>query len=334
MRNNVPEGLKEAQSYANTRTTGKEQYYTKKEVVDLCIEEVLKHVDLKDKKILEPCGGTGEFIEGLLRVGVDAESIISYDIEPHHELVKSGDYLEKEFEETNLISITNPPFGRASQLAKKFFNHAADHSKYICYLVPRSWRKWSTINSLDENFHLIADIDLPKDCFYLPENKTNEKGVLSTVFQIWERREEKRKKIKVPDHKLIKKIQPSKKTVTSHRKVDKVLYERAEDGSFVEVTDEFFNKVKVKRPNKVKGANFQIIVFGHGCGKCKEITEPEVEAKTTTMYLQVEREDVKEALKSVNFSKFCKNVAYVEALSIQEINYCLNEHFGLPNFEF
>jgi hypothetical protein len=41
-----------------------------------------------------------------------------------------------------------------------------------------------------------------------------------------------------------------------------------------------------------------------------------------------------EALKSVEFSRFYKSTAYTEALSIQEINYLLNEEiFGDPMIE-
>jgi hypothetical protein len=39
-------------------------------------------------------------------------------------------------------------------------------------------------------------------------------------------------------------------------------------------------------------------------------------------------------LKSVDYSKFYKNTAYTEALSLQEINYLLNEEiFGDPMIE-
>jgi hypothetical protein len=311
MSNNVKAGHKNKQSYANTRTTGKEQYYTDSDVADQCLKEVEKHIDLKNKVLLEPCGGTGEFIEAMLRLGLNKNQIISYDIQPKHPMVQKGNYLETTIEQSGLVSITNPPFGRASQLAKQFFNHAASHSDYICYLVPKSWRKWTTMNSLDDNFHLIADIDMPKNCFYLPDGTKNEKDVLNTVFQIWERRETKRKKIKIPNHNLIQKIQPSKKTV-----IDK-------------------NNKEVKRPDKIKGANFQMIVFGHSCGQCKDL-DPNVEydAKTTTMYLKVDRQDVKHFLKNHDFSEHYNNVAYVQALSIAEINYELNKHFGLKNFIF
>jgi len=298
--NNVKGGHKNKQSYANTRTTGKEQYYTNLDVVNLCLEEVQKHIDLTGRTLLEPCGGTGEFIEGFQRLGVPTTDIISYDIEPKHWLVQQGNYLETDFSAyKNLISITNPPFGRASSLAKKFFNHGAKHCEYICYLVPKAWRKWTVHNSLDKDFWLIADIDIPKDCFYLADGTKNDKSVLSTIFQIWRRKDKKRKKIKVPDHKLIKKILPS--------------------------TDQKGNRI-------VKGANFQMIVFGHSCGKTSNISGT-VPHKTTTMYLKIDRQDVKDALKAIDYSKYYNNVSYVQALSIQEINYELNEWFGLKNFK-
>ena len=334
MSNNVKGGHKNKQSYANTRTTGKEQYYTNAAVVDLCLEEVQKHIGLTGRTLLEPCGGTGEFIKGFQRIGIPTSNIISYDIEPLHWLVQEANYLETDFSAyKNLVAITNPPFGRASSLAKQFFNHAAEHCEYICYIVPKSWRKWTTHNALPLNFHLIADIDMPNRGFYLPDGSTPDEDVLSTVFQIWQRKKKKRKLIKVPDHKLIKKITPKQKIVTSHKKVTKTLYELV-DNKYVEFEVPCYEKVKVKRPDYVVGANFEMIVFGHSCGKCREITEDRVDGKTTTMYLKIDRQDVKDALKAIDFSKYYNNVSYVQALSIQEINYELNEWFGLKNFKF
>lgn len=336
MSNNVKAGHKNKQSYANTRTTGKEQYYTNKEVVDLCLTEVQKHIDLKGKILLEPCGGTGEFIKGFKRIGIPTSNIISYDIEPKHPLVKKGNYLETNFSGHNdLVSITNPPFGRASSLAKQFFEYATTHCEYICYLVPKSWRKWTAHNSLNRHYHLISDIEMPKNCFYLPDGKTKEADVLNTVFQIWQRKKKKRKTIKIPDHKLIKKVQPVKKEVSVHRKTDNRVFYEIIENDIVKVEDELFTKHMQKRPDKIKGVNFEMIVFGHSCGQCKELDpSQQYEAKTTTMYLKIDRDDVKQALRKIDFSKYYNNVAYVQALSIQEINYELNEWFKLKNFKF
>ena len=122
-KNKVLSGHQGKQSYANKRKTGAEQYYTVPKVVDLCISEVSKVVDLKGMQIIEPAGGTGEFIDGLIRAGVKSENIISFDLDPRHPMVKKGNFLTQEIKTKGpTISITNPPFGRASSLAKKFFN--------------------------------------------------------------------------------------------------------------------------------------------------------------------------------------------------------------------
>lgn len=338
MNNNVKAGHKNKQSYANTRTTGKEQYYTNPDVVDLCMAEVQKYIDLTNRTILEPCGGTGEFIEGFIRAGIPTNKIISYDIEPKHRLVKEANYLKTDMSSyNNLISITNPPFGRMSSLAKKFFKHAATHSEYICYLIPKSWRKWSTINSLDENYHLISDIEMPKNCFYLPNQQETKKDVLNTVFQIWQRRDTPRVKIEIPDNGLVTKVIPVQKKVKVYQKLKEQLYRKNEEtGEFVAVEMENLKNLTLQsRPSHVTGVNFEMIVFGHSCGKTKRLDPKErYDAKTTTMYFNIQREDVKQALESIKFSVHYNNVSYVQALSLQEINYELNKHFGLNNFTF
>lgn len=295
MSNNVKEGHKNSQSYANTRKTGKEQYYTNADVADYCLGIVQKHVELSGKNVLEPAGGTGEFIKGFQRIGIPDHLITSYDIEPKHPMVELGNYLETSFDK-EFVSITNPPFGRASSLAKQFFNHAADHSSYICYLIPRAWRKWSTRNSLDPYFHLIADEHVPQNGFYLSDGSTKENNVLQTVFQVWEKRSYKREKIVIPDHGLVKKIRPNKE-------------------------------------KSVVGANVQLIVFGWSCGKVIEI-ESRVKSVTTSIYLQIDDPKVIKALKEIDFSKHYKNVSTVYSLSLPEINYELNNYFGLPNWKF
>lgn len=337
MSNNVKNGHRLKQSYANTRTTGKEQYYTNPDVVDTCIQEVAKHIDLSNRFILEPCGGTGEFIEGLKRHGIPEDKIVSYDIEPKHPKVILSDYLKTDIGYKNYVSITNPPFGRMSTLAKKFFNHAADHSDYICYLIPKSWRKWSTQNSLDNRFHLVADIELPKNCFYLPNNQETKKDVLNTVFQIWEKRQTERQKIVIPDNNLIKKIIPKMKKVKVYQKIKEKLYKKDKaTGQFYEIETENLRKVDTQsRPDSVTGANFEMIVFGHSCGKFKELDPKQrYDAKTTTMYFKIDRQDVIDAMKEIDFSVHYNNVSYVQALSLQEINYELNEYFKLNNYKF
>jgi hypothetical protein len=52
------------------------------------------------------------------------------------------------------------------------------------------------------------------------------------------------------------------------------------------------------------------------------------------MFLKLKHPQALAALERVDYSKFFKNTAYTEALSLQEINYLLNEEiFGDPMIE-
>ena len=80
-------------------------------------------------------------------------------------------------------------------------------------------------------------------------------------------------------------------------------------------------------------ADVALTLFGYGCGT---VTPHFSRARkvSTQMYLRLLHPDALTALKSVDFSRFSRNVAYTEALALPEINYLLNEHlFGDPGLE-
>ena len=272
----------------NTRVTGKEQYYTPLALAHSLVgyvEQVLG--PLKDKKVLEPAGGTGSFVEAALAKG--AKEVISFDIEPLHEAVVSGSFLDQELGEKNLITISNPPFGRNNSLSIPFFNHAAAVSDAICFIVPRSWRKWSVTNRLDLNFELVFDQDIDIDYVDSTGELISDKSRLATCFQIWKKTVSPRIPVKIKDMGVIEKVSPEL-------------------------------------------ADVSLTIFGYGCGNVKQ--QFDRVPNTTQLFLKLNHPKALEALKSVEFSKFYKNTAYTEALSIQEINYLLNEAiFGNPMIE-
>ncbi|MEY4639180.1 MAG: hypothetical protein RLY13_178 [Actinomycetota bacterium] len=272
----------------NKRTTGKEQYYTPGHLADSLITEVAALVpDLANRTILEPAGGTGSFIKAAEKFGV--KKFLSFDIEPKHDSVSKQDFLHAEVSVQNAVTISNPPFGRNNALSIPFFNKAADHSEYICFIVPRSWRKWSVINRLDRRFHLIADHDIEIDYENDTGQKLSEKNALATCFQIWQRKSELRPKYVVQDHGLIEKTKP-------------------------------------------EDADVALTIFGFGCGKLA--TEFTRKPNTTKMFLKLKHPQALAALQSVDYSRFYKSTAYTQALSLQEINYLLNESIlGNPHLE-
>ena len=277
-----------ATKLGNTRVTGKEQYYTPKPLALELVAQIEKVIgSLAGKTVLEPAGGTGAFIEAVQAIGVTR--VISFDIEPLHELVSVGDFLEQEIKESNLITISNPPFGRNNSLSIPFFNHAAKVSDAICFIVPRSWRKWSVTNRLDLGFELALDLDIDIDYVDAAGMPLSNKNHLATCFQIWKKADTPRTLVRVTDKGIIEKVSPEL-------------------------------------------ADVSLTIFGYGCGKVKTQFEPV--ANTTQMFLKLKHPKALAALESVDYSKFFKNTAYTEALSLQEINYLLNEEiYGNPMIE-
>jgi hypothetical protein len=272
----------------NTRVTGKEQFYTPKPLARKLVAQIENVLGpLAGKTVLEPAGGTGAFIEAVLDRGV--ERVISFDIEPLHELVTEGSFLDQQILDRNLITISNPPFGRNNSLSIPFFNHAADSSDAICFIVPRSWRKWSVTNRLDLRFELVLDIDLDIDYVDASDEALSNKSHLATCFQVWKKTGQTRKLVKVVDKGIIEKVTPDH-------------------------------------------ADVSLTIFGYSCGKVK--TEFEKVPNTTQMFLKLHHPQALQALESVDYSRFFKNTAYTEALSLQEINYLLNEAiYGDPMIE-
>ena len=272
----------------NTRVTGKEQYYTPLALAHTLVEYVEQVLGpLKNMRVLEPAGGTGSFVEAALARGV--KEVISFDIEPLHEAVVKGSFLDQTLSDQGLITISNPPFGRNNSLSIPFFNHAAPVSDAICFIVPRSWRKWSVSNRLDLNFELVFDQDLDIDYVDSTGELISDKSRLATCFQIWKRTSSPRVPVKIKDMGVVEKVSPEL-------------------------------------------ADVSLTIFGYGCGTVKQ--EFERVPNTTQLFLKLNHPKALEALKSVEFSKFYKSTAYTEALSIQEINYLLNEKiFGDPMIE-
>ncbi len=80
---------------------------------------------------------------------------------------------------------------------------------------------------------------------------------------------------------------------------------------------------------KPEDADVALTIFGFSCGAVK--TDFPRRKVTTEIYLQLVHPRALEALQAVDYRRFSRNVAYTDALSIQEVNYLLNEYlFGDP----
>lgn len=166
-----------------------DQFYTNNDIASHCHQLLLDFMDSKgiEKTVwLEPSAGTGAFYNLL-----EGEKI-GIDLEPKTPNVIESDFLEFDLEDKQYITIGNPPFGKNSSLAIKFFNKCSLHSKVVAFIVPKTFKKDSVKNKLNANMHLEYEYEIPANSFHF----INEIVDVPCVFQIWVRKDLLRDRIK------------------------------------------------------------------------------------------------------------------------------------------
>lgn len=161
-----------------------DQFYTKKEVAIDCYNKVSKLINLEKYKLIEPSAGEGRFSD------LFHSNSMALDLDPKKSYIEKMDFFDFNYNSDDpVVVIGNPPFGKNSSLAIKFFNKSALFSDYICMILPKTFKKDSVKNKLDLNFHLKKEWVLSKNSFTFNDNEYD----VPCVFQIWEKREVKRK---------------------------------------------------------------------------------------------------------------------------------------------
>lgn len=169
------------------RLAGLDKFYTNPDIAEKCINIVGNRYNWNCwDKIIEPSAGNGNFYN---RIPVSNNIKIAYDIQPEGENIICRDFFTIKDTESNgsILIIGNPPFGRVSSLAVKFFNHAANICKnnnkcVIAFIIPRTFRRPSIQNKLNTSFHLVYDEDIPiTPCSFTPNM------AVKCCFQIWEK---------------------------------------------------------------------------------------------------------------------------------------------------
>lgn len=155
-----------------------DQFYTKRSIAVECYAQFitfLKNNSIEQTVFLEPSAGSGAFYSLL------PSNRLGIDLEPKIDGVICHDFLTYPLDRSDYLTIGNPPFGRNSSLAVKFFNKCAEHSNVIAFVLPKTFKKASTLKKLNKNFHLSHEYDLPEFSFEFEDKAYN----VSSVFQIW-----------------------------------------------------------------------------------------------------------------------------------------------------
>lgn len=173
-----------------------DQFFTTKETAKQCLNFLHPLINAKDVSWIEPSAGAGVFLKEAPTMGFP-KHCAAYDLMPQAEGVEEIDFLKTDlsivFKEKNKkLCLGNPPFGKNSSLAVKFFNHAAKHCDVIAMIFPATFSKESLQRKLDDSFHLVGELDLGST----PFNFVGELRNVPVVFQVWEKSEKKRAKDK------------------------------------------------------------------------------------------------------------------------------------------
>lgn len=167
-----------------------DKFYTKRTIARHCLDILdLSRYDV----LLEPSAGDGAFFDLLPPAHREG-----YDLQPAFPAgeIETLDFFEYEADPTKTyLVVGNPPFGKNSSLAKRFFAHAATFAQTIAFVLPRTFRKTTMINQLPAEFHQVEEILLPLESFELPDGSPY---TVPCIFQVWERKEMEREKIVEP----------------------------------------------------------------------------------------------------------------------------------------
>ncbi len=289
----------------NKRKNTAEQFYTLPAVAeDFAVEVVAAYG--KDATYLEPCGGRGAFVDALMKAGVPASGIVSFDIEPFHPQVARKDFLTEDTQiAPGFVALTNPPSGRACSLAAKFFNRcAALEARAIAFLIPSSFHKVAISDRLDLSYELRSHRKAPLVSYYTDAGGTDDRGRLSTEFQIWERAAVKRTKRKHLRHPWL----------------------------------EFVPWGKVR-----EGAEYDFCIRTHGSG-CGQLLGKDHDGSLrresseggshlnfrTVAFVRAKHPDVRAILAEMDFTRFSNAVSYIPCISPAEISILLAEQTGVP----
>lgn len=169
---------------SSVREAGLDKFYTIPSVSEKCLSQI-KYNWNDWGLVIEPSAGNGSF---LTRIPTDKK--LGIDIAPEHADIITQDFLtySPPADIGKILVVGNPPFGKVSSLAIKFFNHAAKWADVIAFIIPRTFRRVSVQNKLNPDFHLVFDAEIPTDpCAFSPPM------MVKCCFQIWEKNREKKR---------------------------------------------------------------------------------------------------------------------------------------------
>lgn len=158
-----------------------DKFYTKPHIAALVWEDfksLLSNQNSLDVTVVEPSAGDGKLLDV-----VDINKI-GFDLAPESENIIQNDFLSGDitsYVTNEVVFFGNPPFGKKGKLAIDFVNKAFTYGKYVGFIVPIQFKKYSVQNRIIKEAKLVFERELPIDSFTLGDKDYK----VRCVFQIW-----------------------------------------------------------------------------------------------------------------------------------------------------
>ena len=314
------------------KNINKEQFFTQFETAQR-LAKFLENQPWFSKvtKVVEPSAGDGAWLKAM-------NVHEAYDIDPKHPDVKLQNFLSNDFSVVNdgkVLYVGNPPFGRMGKLAKQFINKCSETGDYIAFILPASFGKISMIRQVPENMHLIYQEDLLDETFRFERDGKK----VSTVFQVWEKRDYDRKDpIKsnaCSDFEFVREAE-----YTASMAAKEILE------NFKDLTDEDYKNYKNIIENNIKdnfsqkpaecphNADIAICTHGSGVGK---VHGSGFENKSTRTHRHIKikssikKKELVDRLRKLDYTSIVKYTVGATCISTEEIVYLYNKKYGGKN---
>ena len=123
----------------------KDRYYTDPNEAKRFVDMVDRRYGMENFSLcIEPSAGSGSFSQHL-----PSDNSVFYDISPVIDGIIEQDYFTVSHDPDNILVIGNPPFGRVSSTAIRFFNHSAKFAEVIAFIIPQTFHRVSVQNKLE-----------------------------------------------------------------------------------------------------------------------------------------------------------------------------------------
>lgn len=169
-----------------------DQFFTTPKIANECLMFLNENIDINNIYWIEPSAGSGVFLKEAKKLNYP-ECLYSCDLMPRYAHTQQKDFLNLDISflrknKKQFLCLGNPPFGKNSSLAVKFFNHAAIYVDIIAMILPATFAKESLQKRLNKNFHLMKQLVLGLTEFVLIKKKKK----IPVIFQIWVKKEVQR----------------------------------------------------------------------------------------------------------------------------------------------